>query len=57
MFVVAPIFSGGCSTFCDLKFFIHLAGEERAGCFTFVELYMSCRCDRSLALPRGAMGL
>ena len=33
----------------------HLAGEERAGCFTFVVFCISCRCYRSLILIHGVM--
>ena len=32
------------------------AGEERAGCFTFVVLCMLCSCCRSLTLLNDAMG-
>ena len=30
--------------------------EERAGCFAFIVLWMTCYCKCSGALPRGAMG-
>ena len=31
------------------------AGEEEAGCFNFIVLWMFCRCCHSLPLPRCAM--
>ena len=34
----------------------HHEEEERAGCFAFVVLRMSCYCICSLALPYGAVG-
>ena len=34
----------------------HLEEEERAGCFVFVVLQMSCYCICSVALPYGPVG-
>ena len=34
----------------------HLGEEERAGCFAFFVLRMSCNCICSVALPYGVMG-
>ena len=39
------------SSFCN-----HLEEEERAGCFTFIVLRMSCYCKYSVTLPLSAMG-
>ena len=30
--------------------------EEKAGCFAFIVLQMSCYCKCSVALPHGVMG-
>ena len=35
---------------------LHLEEEERAGCFAFVVLQMSCYCKWSVTLPHGAVG-
>ena len=34
----------------------HLEEEERAGCFAFIVLRISCCCKCSVTLPHGAMG-
>ena len=34
-----------------------LVEEERAACFAFIVLRMSCCCRCSVTLPRGAVGL
>ena len=34
-----------------------LEEEEKAGCFAFITLQMSCYCKYYLALPHGTMGL
>ena len=44
------------STLCPLKFCNHLAGEERAGYFTFIVFLVSCGCYCSLPLPKRAVG-
>ena len=36
--------------------FNHLEEEERAGCFAFVVIRMSCYCICSVVLPYGALG-
>ena len=36
--------------------FNHLEEEERAGCFAFVVIGMSCYCICSVVLPYGAVG-
>ena len=33
----------------------HLEEEERAGCFAFIVLWMSCYCKCSVSLPPGAL--
>ena len=45
-----------CITLCPFLFCNHLEEEERAGCFAFVVLRMSCYCICSVALPYGAVG-
>ena len=35
---------------------IHLEEEEKAGCFAFIVLQMTCYCKCSMALPHGAVG-
>ena len=34
----------------------YLGEEERAGCFAFIVLLVSCYCKCSVALSHGAMG-
>ena len=34
----------------------HLEEEERAGCFAFIVLWMSCCCKCSVTLPHRAVG-
>ena len=54
-----PLFVGVLclSLFCyALRVSIHLEEEEKAGCFAFIVLQMSCYCKRSVALPHGAVG-
>ena len=34
----------------------HLEEEERAGCFAFIVLRMSCYCKCSVNLPHGTVG-
>ena len=41
---------------CVVSSFTIILLGNRAGCFSFVVFWMSCRCCRSLTLPRGAMG-
>ena len=45
-----------CITLCPFWFCNHLEEEERAGCFAFDVLRMSCYCICSVALPYGAVG-
>ena len=65
MFGVLPIGSG---VLCLSLFVVHyfvsflvlqssLRGRERAGCFAFTVLLMSCYCNCSLTLPHSAVGL
>ena len=44
-----------CIALCPFQF-CNLDVEERAGCFAFIVLRMSCYCKCSVALPHGAMG-
>ena len=39
-----------CITLCN-----HLEGEEKAGCFAFIDLQSSFYCKCSMALPHGAV--
>ena len=41
---------------CPFKFCNHLEEEERADCFAFIVLRMSCNCKCSVALTRGVVG-
>ena len=34
----------------------HLEEEDKAGCFAFIALQMSCYCNCSVALPHGVVG-
>ena len=34
----------------------NLEEEERAGCFAFIALLVSCYCKYSVTLPHGAVG-
>ena len=43
-------------TLCPFYFCNYLEEEERAGCFAFIVLRMSCYCECSVTLPQGAMG-
>ena len=45
-----------CITLCPFYFCNHLEEEERAGCFAFIDLQMSCYCICSVTLPHGAVG-
>ena len=45
-----------CINLCHFQFCNHLEEEERAGCFAFIVLQMSCFCICSVALPYGAVG-
>ena len=46
-----------CITLCPFyKFCNHLEEEDRAGCFAFIVLRMSCYCKCSVTLPHGAVG-
>ena len=40
-----------CITLCPSLFCNHLEEEERAGCFAFIVLRLSCCCICSVALP------
>ena len=45
------------SLFCFvLLCVLHLEDEERAGCFAFIVLQMSCYCKYHVTLPHGAVG-
>ena len=50
------VFDLFCITLCPFYFFNHLEEKERAGCFAFVVLRMSCYCIRSVTLPHGSVG-
>ena len=51
------VFSLLCAALCHFYIFCnHLEEEERAGCFAFIVLQMSCYCECSVALPHGAVG-
>ena len=41
---------------CILSSFAIIEEEERASCFAFIVLRMSCYCECSVALPPGAVG-
>ena len=46
------------SLFCyALLCALHLEEEEKAGCFAFIVLQMSCYCKCSVTLPHGAVGV
>ena len=45
-----------CITLCPFLSCNHLEEEERAGCFAFIVLRMSCHCKCSVTLPLDAMG-
>ena len=60
-----PLFVGGgvCVCLCFVvRYFVsflvcnYLGEEERAGCFPFIVLLVSCYCKCSAALSHGAMG-
>ena len=42
--------------FVSFYFCNHLEDEERAGCFVFIVLQMSCCCKCSVVLPRRVVG-
>ena len=41
---------------CPFYFCNNLEEEERAGCFAFIVLWMSCYHNCSVTLPHGAVG-
>ena len=43
-------------TLCPFYFCNHLEEEEKAGCFAFIVLPMSCYCKCSVILPHCAVG-
>ena len=45
-----------CITFCPFLFCNQLEDEERAGCFAFIVLRMSCCCKSSVTLPHDVVG-
>ena len=45
-----------CITLCPFKFCNHIDEKERAGCFAFVVLWMSCYCKCPIALSHGVVG-
>ena len=45
-----------CINLCPFKFCNHPEEEERAGCFAFNFLQISCYRKCLMALPRGAVG-
>ena len=45
-----------CITLCPFWFCNHFEEEERAGCFAFIVVGMSCYGICSVALPHNAMG-
>ena len=45
-----------CITFCPFEVCNHLEKEERAGCFAFIVLRVSCYCKCSVALLPVAVG-
>ena len=58
-FMYFPLFVGFCVCLCFVMHYfasIHLEEEEKAGCFAFIVLQMTCYCKRSVALPHGAVG-
>ena len=64
-FMYLPLFVGVlcwslflvCTTLCPFSFCRnHLEEEERAGCFAFIVLRMSCYCICPGALPYGVVG-
>ena len=50
------VFVLGCLTLCSFYFCIHLEEEERAGCFAFIVLRISCYCKCSVAFPHYVVG-
>ena len=53
-FTVCPCF--GIQHFVSPCYFYNvLAGNERAGCFTFIVFLLSYGCNSSLSLPHGVM--
>ena len=64
LFGVLPVCCGGsvfvfvllCITLCPFEFCNHREEDERAGCFPFIVLRMSCYCKCSMTLPHGAVG-
>ena len=54
--VLRYVFVLMCTTLCPFYFCNHLEEEERAGCFAFIVMRMSCYCECSVALPRDAVG-
>ena len=44
-----------CITLCPFLVYNHLKEEERAGCFTFSVIRMSCYYKYSVTLPHGAV--
>ena len=46
----------GMHNFVSFLVYNHPEKEERAGCFAFIVLRMSCFCKCSVALPHGAFG-
>ena len=55
MQVIQPIVLA-CITLCPFYFCAHLDEEERAGCFAFIVLRMSCYCICYVPIPQGAVG-
>ena len=45
-----------CITLCPFQFCNHLEEKERADCFSFIVLRMSCYCKCSVALPHVTVG-
>ena len=50
------VFVLGCITLCPFSFCIHLEEEERAGCFAFIVLRISCYYKCSVAFPHDVVG-
>ena len=44
-----------CITLCPFLSCNYLEEEEKAGCFAFIVLRVSCYCKYSVALPQGAV--
>ena len=49
------VFVLSCITLCPFLFYNHHEEEERACCFSFIFLRMSCYCKFSVTLPHGAV--